>query len=132
MTRKAFEFKKSFEEVEIAGNIYQVDFSDEKIGQYHKSFEHFYKESQRIKAIDTKELPSEKQRDLFGEMQDLVKNVVEELLGKGTYADLYEASGHSLINMLELVTYLGEAINEKTQKINEDRKKKYIINKKKR
>lgn len=132
MTRKAFEFKKSFEEVEIAGNVYQVDFSDEKIAQYHKSFEHFHKESQRIKAIKAEDLPAEEQRGLFGEMQDLVKNVVEELLGKGSYAELYAASGNSIINMLELVTYLGEVINEKTQKINEGRKKKYIVNKKRK
>lgn len=130
MTRKAFEFKKSFEEIDIAGNTYQVDFSDEKIATYHKSFEHFYKESQRIKAIDTKDMAPEKQRELFEEMQDLVKSVVEELLGKGTYADLYKASGNSLINILELVTYLGEIIEEKTKDINQVNKKKYIVNKK--
>lgn len=130
MTRKAFEFKKSYEEIEIAGNVYQVDFSDEKIAQYQKSFEHFYKESKRIKAIDVKSLPAEKQEALFTEMQDLVKNVVEELLGNGTYADLYKASGNSLINMLELMQYLGEVIQEKTQQINEGRKKKYIVGKK--
>lgn len=130
MTRKAFEFKKSFEEVEVAGNVYQVDFSDEKIAQYQKSFEHFYKESQRIKAIDVKDLSAERQTGLFTEMQDLVKRVVEELLGKESYADLYKASGNSLINMLELIQYLGEVIQEKTEKINEGRKKKYIVGKK--
>lgn len=131
-TRKAFQFKKTYEEVEIAGETYQVDFSDESVNRYNKSFIEFYEETKRINAVDVSKLSVEKQSEMFGEMQELVKGVVNELLGRGSYETLYDASGKSLMNMIEMIEYLSEVVGDKTQKIREGRKKKYLVNKQKK
>lgn len=132
MTRKAFQFKKSYEEVEIAGETFQIEFTDDKVLQYNKSFDKFYQETKKLNKIDVSASNVEEQHELFGKMQDLVKRVTEELLGKGSYTKLYAASGSSLINMIEMVEYLSEVVGEKTERIREDRKNKYLINKKKK
>lgn len=131
MTRKAFQFKKTYEEVDIAGNVYQIEFTDDKVLQYNKSFDKFYTESKRINEIDVKKITVEEQQDLFKEMQGLVKKVTEELLGKGSFDALYAASGNSLMNMIEVIEYLSEVVGEKVQRIQKDRKNKYLIKKKK-
>src|SRR5690625_3867955 len=94
---RKFEFKKSYEEVEIAGNTYKIEFTDEKLIQYNKNFDEFHVESKRISEVDTTKMNSKEKEDLFKEIQDITKKVVEELLGKGTYKELYEASGKSLM-----------------------------------
>lgn len=129
---RKFDFNKSYEEIEIAGKTYQIEFNDEKMIQYNKSFDKFYKESKRLSAIDASKLDPEKQEELFREMQGLTKSIVEELLGKDTYDPLYETAGNSLINIIEMVEYLSEIVGEKSEKIREDKKKKYIVNKKKK
>lgn len=130
MTRKAFEFKKTYEEVELAGNTYKVDFSDEKIREYNKHLEEFQKESKRIQDIKIAELAADEQNDLFTEMRDLVKGLTETLLGKETFEDLYEKSGDSLTNMMEMLSYLGDIIQEYTRKLQDGRMQKYLANKK--
>ncbi len=131
MTRKAFEFKKSYEEVDLAGNVYRIEFTDEKVLQYNKSFDKFYRESKKLSKIDIKNSSVEEQHDLFYNMQKLVKKVTEQLLGEGTYDTLYEASGNSLMNMIDMVEYLSEIVEEKARHIQEDRKNKYLIKKNK-
>lgn len=130
MTRKAFQFKKTYEEVELADNVYRIEFTDDKVLQYNKSFDKFHKESKKLNQIDVTKITVDEQQELFGKMQDLVKKVTEELLGKGSYDTLYEASGNSLMNMIDMVVYLSEVVGEKTEAIREDRKNKYLIKKK--
>lgn len=131
MTRKAFEFKKSYEEVDLAGNTYRIEFTDEKILEYNKSFDEFYKESKELGKLDIKNSTVEQQHELFYDMQKLVKNITDQLLGEGAYEALYEASGNSLMNMIDMVEYLSEVVEEKSRHIREDRKNKYLAKKKK-
>lgn len=127
---RKFDFNKSYEEIEIAGKTYQIEFNDEKILQYNKSFDKFYQESKKLNEIDATKLEQKEQEDLFIKMQGLTKSMVEEILGENTYDELYKLSGNSLMNMLEMVEYLSEVVGEKIERIKGDKKKKYLVNKK--
>lgn len=130
MTRKAFEFKKSYEEIEVAGITYQVDFSDEKIVQYYDEFEKYSKRAIEISEIDTSKITKEEEMKLFKEAQGLAEDLVDLMLGKGEYAKLYEMSGRSTINMTNLISYLKDVINEFSKNIQNERKDKYLVKKK--
>lgn len=130
MAIRKFEFNKTYEEVEVAGEVFRIEFNDEKIQQYNRGFDKYYVESKKIKEKDLKKMNSEDKEKMFKQMQDLTKDMVEEILGEGTYESLYKASGNSLMNMIELVEYLSEIIGEVSERIRESKKKKYLANKK--
>lgn len=127
---RSFDFNKSYEEVTISGNDYRIEFNDAKMIEYNKTFDKFYVESKEMKEIDTEKLSIKEQEDLFIQMQALTKKTVETLLGEGSYDVLYEASGHSLMNMIEMIEYLSDVIGEKMERIQSDRKRKYTVKKK--
>ena len=128
---RKFEFNKSYEEFTIADKDYKMEFNDEKMVEYNKAFDKFYVESKRINEIDTKDITPKKNEEVFKEMKELTKGVINTLLYEGVYEELYEASGRSLINLIEMVEFLSEIVGEKMERIRNDKKKKYIVKKKK-
>ena len=128
---KKFEFKKSHEDLEIAGKEYRLEFNDAKLIEYNKSFDEFYQESKRLNQIDETKLTTNEQLDLFEDMKKMVKDILEILLGEGSFEELYEASDRSLINMMDVIMYLSEVVEEKMQNIRDKKKEKYLPKKSK-
>lgn len=127
---RKFEFKKTYEEIEIAGDVYKIDVSDQKLREYQIEFYEFYKESQRLGEIDTNKLSIEEQQKIFDETLEIVKKVVEKLLGAGSFEKLYAASGGSVMNMIDLVNYLGEVFQEKLNNAKQKKRVEYLKHKK--
>lgn len=127
---RKFDFSKSFEEVEINGSIYKVGFNDSDVLRYTTEFDRFYVKSKEINNKDSVNMTVDEQKEMFAEMQELTKTVVEEILGKGTYKKLYEQSGESLMNILEMVEYLSDVVGDRVKQIKMDKKKKYVVDKK--
>lgn len=122
---RKFEFKKSYEEINIAGKVYRVDFSDENIKKYQKSFNEFYKKNKEFENIDEENLSVEEQQEILDKVLNIIKEFVETILGQNTFDELYDKSGKSIFNMMELVNYLAEIVGEKGQKLRDENYKKY-------
>lgn len=129
MTRK-FEFKKTYEEIEVADKKYQIDFSDEKVKEYGRAFKKFGEDYKKLFAIDESKMSEEEALDHFEQIQNLVKEMFEVMLGKGSYDSLYEASGKSIMNMFDFIEYLGEIVIEKQSRLKVDKSAQYLRNKK--
>jgi hypothetical protein len=129
---KSFDFKKSYEEIKINGEIYKVDLSDDKVKEYQKTFNKFFEESQVLQTIDSTKLSNEEQAELFDSSKRLVAETIDVLLGQNVFSLLYEQSGNSLINMIDLVTFLVDIIKNKTSELRDDVMDKYIKPKGKR
>ncbi|OQM47536.1 hypothetical protein B6A27_00385 [Anoxybacillus sp. UARK-01] len=127
---KKFEFRKSYEEIEIAGKIYRIDFTDEKVMEYQKNFSRFYQEAQELNNLDIESLSDEEQQTIISKQRKNMKIVTENLLGEGTFEELFELSGRSTVNYMELLLFLGEVMSERTNTIKEDARKKYVKKKK--
>lgn len=128
---RRFDFKKTYEEVDIAGEVFQIEFNDQKLEEYMKKIDFFRQESVRINQIDTSKLSSEEQVEVFNDMQDVTKDMIETFLGENTYTPIYEKAGNSLMNMLDLAIYLADVVDARTKKEQADRKKKYVNKSKK-
>jgi hypothetical protein len=126
---RSFEFKSSVEEFKIGDKVYQIDFSDQKVKEYQRTFVNFYEKSQELqKEIDKSTV--ENQEELFDQTLELVKGLIDQLLGSGSFDELYEKSGKSLINMMDLIAFLSEVVAEKAEKAKDERLNKYVKNKK--
>jgi hypothetical protein len=126
MTMRKFEFKKTYEEIDVAGKVYQIDFSDEKLREYRESFKSFKTDYEKLLAMDESKMSEEEALDHFEQIQELVKRMLETILGKGTYTPLYEASGRSIMNMFDFIKYLGEVVAEKSSRNVVDKSAQYL------
>lgn len=126
MTMKKFEFKKSYEEFEIAEKVYRVDMSDEKVVEYQKTFKKFFDESEKLTNVEVDTLTDEQQKELFVKQIENIKKATEVFLGKGTFDELYELAGKSTMVYMDLLDYIVEIFGEKTKLITEKARNKYI------
>jgi hypothetical protein len=126
MTIRKFEFKKTYEEVEVAGKNYQLDFSDDKLKMYRNEFKTFKTDYEKLLAMDESKMSEDEALDHFEQIQELVKRMIETILGKGTYDSLYEASGRSIMNMFDFIKYLGEMVAEKSSRNVVDKSAEYL------
>lgn len=132
MTMRSFDFKKTYEEIKINGEVYKIDFSDAKLKEYRKSFNEFYAESQKMQSVNASELVKDDEFKQFDQATGLTKKAIDNLLGDGSFDKLYEQSGRSLFNMMDLVEFLAELVGEKTNKVRNERAHKYTKHKKQR
>jgi hypothetical protein len=123
---RKFEFAKAYEEVEIAGKVYRVDFSDEKLEQYQRKFKQFYEEAQQFTEKEIEKLSIDEQSELLKKQRQNMKEVTEMMLGEGTFEELFELAGRSTVNYMDLLEFLSEILAEKTEKMKEDKRKKYV------
>jgi hypothetical protein len=123
---KKFEFSKAYEEIEINGESYRIDFSDDKLKQYQDMFYKFYQEAQEIEQADIEKMTSEEQTTLLEKQRQNMKMVTETMLGEGTFDELFGLAGRSTWNYMRLIEFLAEIIEEKFSKTKEERRQKYV------
>ena len=126
---RKFTFDKSYEEIDLEGKIYKIDMSDEAIKNYQLAMHKYHKEAQKLEKVDVSKLDFEEQKKTFNQALELQKKFIETILGKGTFDELYEKSGESSSNMVELVVFLGEIIGDKVKKLKEKQRNLYVKNK---
>lgn len=131
MTIKKFNFKKSYEEVEIAGEVYQIEFNDDKQKEYLRTIDRFHLESKRLHKIETKDMNTEEKEALYVEIQELTKETLEMFIGEGTYETVYEQAGRSTDNMIDVVMFVADVLDERMKRKRQDMKKKYVTKPKK-
>jgi hypothetical protein len=125
---RKFEFKQTYEEVEVAGKVYRVDFSDDKIKYYQKEMASFLEDANKLKKAE--KTTEAQQLEHFENMKKLVERALETILGEGTFDELYEASGRSIMNVIDFVWYLYEIVQERKNVNREEKRKKYVKKKK--
>jgi hypothetical protein len=123
---RKFEFGKAYEEIEINGKPYQIDFSDDKLKQYQDMFYKFYQEAQEIEQADIEKMTPEEQNALLEKQRQNMKTVTETMLGEGTFDELFELAGRSTWNYMKLIEFLAETIEQRFNEIKEERRKKYV------
>ena len=127
---RKFTFDKSYEEIDLEGKIYKIDMSDEAIKNYQLAMHKYHKEAQKLEKVDVSKLDFEEQKKTFNQALELQKKFIETILGKGTFDELYEKSGQSSSNMIDLVVFLGEVVGERVKKLKEKQLNRYLKNKK--
>lgn len=119
---REFTFNKSYEEIKINEKPYTIDFSDDAIMKYQSKFNEFFKKQQELQA----KLAESETEENVEEAKGVTKDIIETILGAGTFEPIYIESGKSLINMMDLVIFLSEILGDKMEKVRETNRKKYV------
>lgn len=128
-----FEFKKTYEEIEIGDKVYNLDLKAEGIVEKLNSYNKELKEIEKNKRYNETEILEQmndnltddhvqKIKEIFEEKKVVVKKSIELFLGPGTFDSVYEASGESIVNCIDLLNW----IQKKYQKSQEEITKKKI------
>jgi hypothetical protein len=108
--------QKSYEEVDIAGDIFILDLNDEKIKEYTAAFDDFQKESEKLSKKDLESM-SKDERDKFSKQNhELLKKVTDLMLGDGSFVKIYHKTGKSLMVMTDILVQLMEVVTNKIEK----------------
>lgn len=127
---RQFEFDKTYEELEIAGKTYRIYLNDEKILEHQEAFEKYQKKANELSKAKT-DTPTQSKK-AYGDMKKITKDMIEQLLGEGTFDELYEKAGGSIFNLTDLIMEIGQkVIGEFAGKLGEKREK-YLKYKKKK
>jgi hypothetical protein len=125
-----FEFKKTFKEIDINGEIYRVSFDDEAMDRYMDVATDARDE---FKALDQFDVENASKEELHGhrdKQKEAVKKVIEAFLGEESFDGLYEMAGRSVLNLMSLVSYLIDLYEQEQSEALDVKKDKYLKKKK--
>lgn len=125
---RKFEFGQTFEEIEIAGDVYKLDFSDEKIQEFQRAFATFQAEIKELDKLDVSAMTDEEALAAMDKQKDAIRKLITILFGEGTFEQLYEKAGKSLFNMANLMSYIAEIFQEKAAEMKPDKRAQYVKN----
>ena len=123
---RTFEFEKTYEEITIGEKVYRLDFNDEKLKEYATEIQKFHKRFLELDKVNHKDMSDKQALQHFDDIKELMRGVVEQLLGKGTFDEIYEQSGKSIMNVFDFVMYLKTVIDEKSHRNLDNIRKKYV------
>lgn len=122
---KKFNFKKEYEEVEIEGKVYRINFDDASILEYHKEFEDFYKDVERVQAIDTTDMDNAQLKEVFKDIRKISQPMMDSVLGAGSFNELYEKSGRSTMKMVDALNFVSDIVGDGMTEVRNKRKNNY-------
>ena len=126
---KQFELDKGYEEVEIAGDTYRIDLSDESRKRNQVKGQEISKMADRLQSISN-DFSEEELNRLFTELQQNVKPWTDSILGEGSYDKIYQKANQSVFIVVDVTLEVLAYVNEKEQEKFEQKRKKYTKKKK--
>ncbi|PGH85768.1 hypothetical protein CN899_07970 [Bacillus thuringiensis] len=126
-TIRKFEFKKTYKEIDINGEIYRVEFNDEALEKYKKvgsKIEESKIEVQKLEAKTNVTISeyAQQERKFF----DAVNELIVAYFGEEKFEHLYELAGRSSFNLLGLIEELNSLLEEHQNEVLDRKKSKYI------
>jgi hypothetical protein len=112
---KKFEFKKAYEEIEVAGELYKVGLKDEDRKKYSEQLKKFYALSESVNATDVNKLNIDESLKLEEEFKTITLETLDALFGEGAGEKLYKASDEQTEELIPIVFAVAEIINERRQ-----------------
>lgn len=124
---RKFEFKKSYEEIEIAEKVYNVSLKDEDRKKYSQQLKKFYDLVNKVNKTDTDSLTLEGAQELEDEFKNITLETLDVLFGEKTGQELYKAAEEQTEELIPIVFAVAEIINERRQeKFSKYTKKKKV------
>lgn len=121
---REFNFEKNYEEFKIGGKVYKMYFDDESIKTYQKLMREYADKATAIQK-SYESMNEDEKIEAFNQTLELATAFLDSVLGKGSFDELYEASGKSSASMATLIEWLGKEIAEKTKSFKAQKLQKY-------
>ena len=127
-----FDFDKRIKEkeIEVAGVNYTLSFDDKALEGYQLAVVRFrdnYKKLEKLtKSLDYDTVDEKTLVELSETQTILLKQFISAFLGEEGYNDVYVKAGRSNINLMALVPFLSELLDNETKSLDADLRAKYL------
>lgn len=102
---------KPVQEFEIGGKVYEVSYDDDSLKKYEKQAVIFYKKTRE--KIDLDKASKREMEEYTKEMHLLLEETMDVFFGEGSFKEIYETAGKSLINITKVISILIDWLNSK-------------------
>ncbi|SEP56797.1 hypothetical protein SAMN05216232_0179 [Virgibacillus subterraneus] len=126
---KQFGLNKAIEEVEIDGEKFEIDLSDNKRKAYVMEGYKLQKESEKLQNMSD-DMTEDEMAKALDEMKDITKSAMDNVLGDGAFDKIYPKTNNSISDTVDVLFQVIDYINEKEQERFEKKKAKYTKKKK--
>ncbi|QWI52550.1 hypothetical protein EXW56_27060 (plasmid) [Bacillus mycoides] len=128
-----FNFDKTYKEIDVAGKLYRVAFDDDSMLQYQVSFKAYEVKVQEAQKLvpDVQEATVEQLKEMAEKQKELMRDAIEIFLGADTFEELYDKAGRSSMNLVGLIDYMMDLVQDELQKSAGKVNNKYLANIKK-
>lgn len=113
MAKHVFNKADLFDTVEVGEHSFDINLNDEKVRNFRALALDYSERAQAIAKIDTTKLNETEIVDLEKEASDLLQNVIDQILGAGSFETIYKELGENTFNVAKFVEYLFEILEEK-------------------
>ncbi|MGH0741939.1 hypothetical protein [Bacillus paranthracis] len=130
MTQFNFDFKQSYKEITVAGEVFRVKFDDDSMLAYQIAFKDYEKKVAEAQSMvkDFEKATAEELQALSAKQVEITKEALELFLGEGTFEGLYEKAGRSSMNMVGLIDMLMKMVEEELLSQAGEVQNKYLNN----
>jgi len=126
---KKFSLDKAIEKVEIDGEVFEIDLSDNKRKEYQLEGYKLQKKAQEFEKLSD-DLTEEQQQKALDDIKEVTKNVTDKVLGEGAFDKLYPKTNYSIVVIADVLFQVIDYVREKEKERFEQKKAKYIKKKK--
>lgn len=104
------DIKKSYEEVEIGGEVYRIELNDDLKKKYLKADREFTAEMAVLQEADEEKMSDDEKLEFDDKARQSLKKMVDFLLGDGAYEKIYKASGRSTWVVVDIVYQVSQVV----------------------
>lgn len=115
MTTRKFEFKKSYEEIDIAGKIFKVSLKDSDRKEYNKQIKKFFDLTTEIDALDLKTLDINKGIEIEDNFTKVTLETLGVIFNEENAIEIYKMAGEQTDELIPIIFSVAEIINERRQ-----------------
>ncbi|UZT28570.1 hypothetical protein vBBceSLY5_0015 [Bacillus phage vB_BceS_LY5] len=129
-----FNFEKNNDkEIEINGTLHTIPMDDDSKDKYVIATKNFGQAAEEFKDMDFNMISysDDEIRALTDRQREVMKNLIEAILGKGTFKTMYALAGKSVLNLMPLAQELIRLVSEVDPETYEAELNNYLKNGKK-
>ncbi|MEM5012064.1 hypothetical protein WKH57_15190 [Niallia taxi] len=117
--------EKVTQDVEIGSLTYTLDLSDENIEVQLAFYDKFKDKTDKYEGVDLATVDSATRKEILEDRKQTVKEMLEVLLGEGSFDQVYSEVGRSIVVTSNVIVQLTDVMKERITQINENSKAYY-------
>jgi hypothetical protein len=125
MTRIKISFDTPTQEFEIAGKVYVLDYSDDKLREYLIIRDQFLKESKEAERLDVDSMSVEEQMKIERKYTETMRITLDAFFGEGAFDKIYSDTGRHMLNVAKVIGAVMDFIEGKFSTLKKEKRKKY-------